>query len=57
MSTFFIKDKEVSFGYSWLDDITFAIDIGDGDLTDSNGDDYFIHAEYHVDEDKFVFEI
>lgn len=55
--TYFIKGKEVSCMHHWLDDNTFVFDIGDGDLTDSNGEDYFIHAEYHTDEDKFVFEI
>lgn len=57
MSTFYIKDKEVSCNYLWRDVITFVFDIGDGDLVDSDGDNYFIHVEYHVDTDKYVYEI
>lgn len=53
----YLKDKEVSCSYIWKDVNVFALDIGDGDLTDSVGDDYFIHVEYYTDEDKFVFEI
>lgn len=53
----YLKNKEVSFSYIWKDTNIFAIDIGDGDLTDNDGDDYFIHVEYYTNEDKYVFEI
>jgi len=43
----------------WNDDTSFALDIGDGELTDKDGNDYFIHCEYNCDNGMwhFVFEI
>lgn len=43
----------------WNDDTSFALDIGDGELTDKNGKNYFIHCEYNCDDGMwhYVFEI
>lgn len=43
----------------WSDDISFVLDIGDGELTDKEGNPYFIHCEYNYDNEMwhFVFEI
>lgn len=43
----------------WNDDTSFALDIGDGELTDKDGEDYFIHCEYNCDDGMwhYVFEI
>lgn len=43
----------------WNDDTSFALDIGDGQLTDKDGEDYFIHCEYNCDDGVWhhIFEI
>lgn len=43
----------------WNDDTSFALDIGDGELTDKDGNDYFIHCEYNCNNGiwHYVFEI
>ena len=43
----------------WNDGTSFALDIGDGELTDKEGDPYFIHCEYNRDNEmwNYVFEI
>lgn len=43
----------------WNDDTSFALDIGDGELTDKEGNQYFIHCEYNCDNGmwRYVFEI
>ena len=43
----------------WNDDTSFALDIGDGELVDENGEPYFIHCEYNFDNGKwhYIFEI
>lgn len=51
------RGNEVSCSMSWPDDYTFAFDIGDGEFTDSDGDDYFIHFEYHAYDDEWVVEV
>lgn len=33
----------------WNDDVSFALDIGDGELVDKEGNQYFIHCEYNCD--------
>ena len=42
---------------NWLDEVTFQFMTGDGYLQDSEGDDYIIKFEYHLDEKEFVVEI
>lgn len=50
------KGIELTYGADgWLDDITYCCDFGDGQLTDNDGN-YFIHVEYHKNEDKWMFE-
>lgn len=43
----------------WNDNVSFALDIGDGELTDKDGENYFIHCEYNYDNGMwhYVFEI
>lgn len=43
----------------WNDDTSFALDIGDGELIDKEGNPYFIHCEYNCDNEMwhYVFEI
>lgn len=43
----------------WNDDISFALDIGDGELIDKDGNSYFIHCEYNCDNGiwYYIFEI
>lgn len=43
----------------WNDDTSFALDIGDGELTDKDGENYFIHCEYNYDDGMwdYIFEI
>ena len=44
----------------WNDDTSFALDIGDGQLADKDGENYFIHCEYNRDDEiswHYVFEI
>lgn len=41
----------------WADDATFALDIGDGELTDADGEEYFLRCEYNRKEDSCVFEV
>lgn len=57
MNTYPFRGKQLSYDLHWLDDFTFIFDFGDGDLYDEDGDSYFIHCEYHTDDDTFEFEI
>ena len=43
----------------WNDDTSFALDIGDGELIDKDGNSYFIHCEYNCDNGiwYYIFEI
>ena len=38
----------------WNDDTSFALDIGDGELIDKDGNSYFIHCEYNCDNGIFL---
>ena len=41
--------KTYHYNTYWNDNNSFAMDIGDGELIDKNGDSYFIHCEYNCD--------
>jgi hypothetical protein len=43
----------------WNDDTSFALDIGDGELIDKDGNSYFVHCEYNCNNGMwhYVFEI
>ena len=43
----------------WNNDTSFALDIGDGELNDKEGNPYFIHCEYNCDNGMwhYIFEI
>ena len=51
------RDKEIFYNYHWIDENTFIFDFGDGEFVDSEEHDYFIHFEYHLDNDKWIVEI
>jgi hypothetical protein len=55
----FGNGKVLSCDAYWNDDTSFALDIGDGELKDSNKDKFFIHVEYNKDDNEwyYVFEI
>lgn len=39
----------------WNDDASFAMDIGDGELVDKEGNPYFIHCEYNCNNRQWDF--
>ncbi len=39
----------------WKDNTSFVFDIGDGELSDKNGDNYFIHCEYNCDNGRWHY--
>lgn len=45
-----IFGKELSYNVYWNDNFSFAVDIGDGELKNKNGDNYFIHCECNCDD-------
>ena len=51
--------RKLKFNPYWNDETSFALDIGDGELTDKDGQDYFIHCEYNCDNGMwhYVFEV
>lgn len=53
----YFRGEKVSYGWAWDDADTFGFDFGDGDFTDSEGDEYFIRLEYHVADDEWIVEI
>ena len=57
MEKFIFKNKETSYNWNWLDKNTFVLDFGDGEFVDADGDSFFIHCEYHLDNHTFIFEI
>ena len=57
MERFIFRRNQIEYACEWLDDVTFRFDFGDGRFVDDDGEPYFIHCEYHVDADKFIFEV
>lgn len=55
--SFVFRGNSVSFGWHWSDEDTFGLDFGDGEFVDSQGQDYFIHFEYHVKDNIWVIEV
>ena len=51
--------RKFKYNSYWNDDTSFALDIGDGELVDKNGNSYFIHCEYNCDNGMwhYIFEI
>lgn len=54
----FLTFRGVNYTYSWnwLDEDTFVLQFGDGELKDLEGDDCFILLEYHIKEDNFIIQ-
>ena len=57
MKTILFRGSEIPYYINWLDDVTFVFWFGEEIFTDSEGDNYFIHFEYHLDENEWVIEI
>jgi len=58
METLTFNGKDISYQAGWHDQSTFSLDAGYGEgLKDSDGDEYFIHIEYHADENVWVREV
>lgn len=57
MKTILFRENEIPYYINWLDDVTFVFWFGEEIFTDSEGYDYFIHFEYHLDEKDWVIEI
>lgn len=53
------NNRKLKYNSYWNDDTSFALDIGDGELVDKNGDSYFIHCEYNCDNGlwHYVFQV
>ena len=56
-----VKFNNQTVGYvfsGWRDDDeVFLFDFGDSELVDRDGDDYYVHLEYHSEENRWVEEI
>lgn len=55
--TLLFREQEIQYYTNWLDDDTFELWFGENIFIDSDGDDYFIHIEYHLDDNEWVIEI
>ena len=55
--TLLFREQEIQYYTNWLDDDTFELWFGEDIFVDSEGDEYFIHIEYHLDDDEWVTEI
>ena len=55
----FENGKKIKCHSYWNDNTSFALDIGDGELVDKDGNSYFIHCEYNCDDGiwNYIFEI
>lgn len=53
---FDFRGKKVTYDWEWLDDDTFVFQFGDGEFQDEYGD-YFIHFEYHVEDNEWIVEV
>lgn len=56
MKTFLFRNNAEEYITQWLDKDTFIFCFGDRRFKDEDNDVYFIHCEYHVTENEFVFE-
>lgn len=51
------RGQAILYYVYFLDCVTFILYFGEDVFVDSKGDKYFIHLEYHLDENKWVTEI
>ena len=51
------KGQLLHYNVFYFDENTFCVDIGDGELNDKDGENYFWHIEYHLDIEEYVFEM
>lgn len=54
--TLLFREQEIQYYTNWFDDDTFELWFGENIFIDSDGDDYFIHIEYHLDDNEWVIE-
>lgn len=45
-----------SKAYGYIDKDTFRFEFGEGKFADEDGDSYFFHVEYQLDNKKWIFE-
>ena len=57
LDDFIFRGQKTSNEYKWLNTDTLVFDFGDGEFTDSEENDYFLHFEYHVADNKWIIEI
>ncbi len=57
MKTVSFMGKQYHYDGNYIDDATYIFDFGDGEMADEDGDNMFIHMEYHGDEDRWVTEV
>ena len=51
------RGRDISYSCEWLDNDTYVFQFGEGEFSDSEGDDYFLRFEYHVSDEEWVIEI
>lgn len=54
---FNFRGQYVTYNWNWLDNDIFELEFGDGDFTDSENNDYFLHFEYHVNDNQWIIEV
>ena len=42
------RGRYIPFYITWVDSVTFTMQIGEGEFEDSAGEHYFIQFEYHI---------
>lgn len=57
VGVFDFRGRPMAFDYVWQDNDTFVFQFGDGEFTDRDGNDYFLHLEYHVADNEWVTEV
>lgn len=53
---FNFRGREILYQCHWDDDNIFVFQFGDGEFTDL-ASEYFIHFEYHLEDNKWVIEV
>ena len=51
------RGRYIPFYITWVDSVTFTMQIGEGEFEDSAGEHYFIQFEYHINEKKWIVAI
>lgn len=51
------RGRYIPFYITWVDSVTFTMQIGEGEFEDSAEEHYFIQFEYHINEKKWIVAI